>query len=443
MLLLAAGALASTSAVVNAAPSEYPGDPYGVATMSLATDTDGDHLIGAIGSLSGETDFAVARFNSSGRLDKRFAHNGFAKPFTDRRPDRQAQAKNVAVAPDGKIAVVGFRKSTINAGGRQRLRAPAIAMLRPSGRPVKRFGEKGTLTWGYYEGNGTFLDAVFQSSRRLIVVGAKNPALFKGQAATVTAFKPNGEFDRGFGSGGHFAINPKGSESTEGSDLTNFESVELLPNGKLIVSGYISGRPAVVRLTRNGRLDRPFGHRGIVKTRYQVDCDICGEDILTDVAVGADGSIYLKNELTLGLSVQKFSADGDVVKSYGRRGIVRTEPSQAQPALNEFVDPTFKPARAFSFGGLVVSKDGRVTVATTAIGLDGTKERDEYFRSVVIGYDREGRLDRSFGKGGFMVREPGTAGATGQPVNFRGKVWTGGVINLDGKDHLDLWSVRR
>lgn len=110
------------------------------------------------------TDFALARYNSDGSLDESFGNGGqTAIPFSDSATE---QANALALAPDGKIIVVGAAFRTFAT-------PPdfAVARYNSDGRLDAGFGNGGTLTTDIAGGTDSAQAVVIQSDGRIVAAG--------------------------------------------------------------------------------------------------------------------------------------------------------------------------------------------------------------------------------------------------------------------------------
>ncbi|HEV8420524.1 MAG TPA: hypothetical protein VGR13_04140, partial [Actinomycetota bacterium] len=88
--------------------TDFSGSGSGDGALSMAIQSDGKIVAAGSSDASGSIDFALARYRSSGRLDRRFGANGkvltdFTRSFDD--------AQALAIQWDGKIVAAGASRA--------------------------------------------------------------------------------------------------------------------------------------------------------------------------------------------------------------------------------------------------------------------------------------------------------------------------------------------
>jgi uncharacterized delta-60 repeat protein len=88
--------------------TDFSGSGSGDGALSMAIQSDGKIVAAGSSDASGSIDFALARYRSSGRLDRRFGANGkvltdFTRSFDD--------AQALAIQSDGKIVAAGASRA--------------------------------------------------------------------------------------------------------------------------------------------------------------------------------------------------------------------------------------------------------------------------------------------------------------------------------------------
>ena len=162
---------------------------------------------------------------------------------------------------------------------------------------------------------------------RLVAVGA-TPA--KGEGRTdldfaVLMFTADGQLDPTFGTGGVLTVDVDGGHESPRQAL-------LQPDGKIVISGYTRDtatppvvHPALVRIMPNGTLDPTFGKGGIG-----------GETILAPVGEAYDVGMQGDGFITVGyghsaetekvdLLAARFTSAGALDKTFGTDGLVRID----------------------------------------------------------------------------------------------------------------------
>jgi uncharacterized delta-60 repeat protein len=211
-----------------------------------------DGKIVAVGSTrSGPTSqFAVARYLPNGSLDATFDGDGLAMT-----PISSGVAFDLAVQPDGKLIAAGWS----NPGGFD------IAMVRynPDGSLDSSFGGNGTVVASSFRPASTYASHVLVQPDGKILTGG----------AGLARFTSDGTVDRSFGAGGRAV-----------TDLGLVTPV-LQPDRKILAVGSTPSPGnfsdfAVVRLTAAGRIDPTYGRSGRVVTNFRTQDDATNASLL-------------------------------------------------------------------------------------------------------------------------------------------------------------------
>jgi uncharacterized delta-60 repeat protein len=184
--------------------------------------------------------FALARFTTSGRLDRSFGRVGVVETEFGQ---TYARAMDGAIQPDGRIVAAGFWDDAAGA---------ALARYLPDGRPDPGFGTKGRV-----RGIEAVLETVaIQRDGKILVAGwhrgaGRDP---DNTDAVVARYTARGALDRSFGNRGTTVFSLAASGRDQLYDLV------VQPDGRIVVAGASgTGMFAVARLTPSGRLDPSFG----------------------------------------------------------------------------------------------------------------------------------------------------------------------------------------
>jgi len=170
-------------------------------------------------------DMAVLRFTSRGALDTTFGGgDGVVALALGSETD---QAEGLTIAPDGKIIAVGRRGSASGT-----FDDFAVVRLLADGTPDGTFGFEGIVTTDI-GGSGDLAHAVATQWDGKIVVAGKSLVPDTGNDATVVRYNKDGTLDTTFGEGDGIALTS--IAPTSGSDW--FEAVVIQWNGKIVGAG--------------------------------------------------------------------------------------------------------------------------------------------------------------------------------------------------------------
>lgn len=357
--------------VVKILPSEEGNLASGVAVQA-----DGKVVI-AGGEAPGN--LLLVRLLENGALDTSFGASGKVLLGV---PGGFAEARAVAIQPDGKIVAVGGAQGAVNADF-------LIARFLPDGSPDPGFGGGDGLELVPVGSEEDEAEAVaIGPDGRIVATGLAKIEAGENEAVGVVVVGANGTPDPSFAGDGSQTI-----ETTPKFDIG--VAVAMLGDGRILVadeSGAGAGHGfALAQLTANGGPDPSFGGGdGIVETPIPPGTAMTAGGRITDFARRADGRIvaagYGFDEVGMTndfkLAVVRYLADGEL-------------------------DPTF------AEGGIFTRQLGTGEEQVVAIAL-GSGEKPVLTASytpddaapAVFRLDANGALDPTFGTGGETLRGP-------------------------------------
>ena len=226
--------------------------------------------VGRVGFTDG--DFGIARFNPNGSLDPSFSGDGKATTSFSRGEFTFDQAKAVALQANGKIVVVGEGQGAF-----------ALARYNPGGSLDKTFSGDGKQTTDF-AGFDTANGVAIQRDGGIVVVGGGGGG-FSGQRFALARYTSGGSLDPSFSGDGKQLINLGPAHSATG--------VALQANGKIVAVGSAAGVDgtfdfALVRDNPDGSLDASFSGDGKQTTDVG---DVGDNDEATGVAIQRDRRI--------------------------------------------------------------------------------------------------------------------------------------------------------
>jgi uncharacterized delta-60 repeat protein len=341
---------------------------------SVATGPRG--VIVVVGGSGG--DVAVVRYDSSGRLDPTFGKGGIV--VTDLAGDDAGAS--VVVQPDGKVVAAAQRSGDV-----------ALVRYTANGALDPTFGRDGVVVTDF-GAQERALTLLLRPDGRLVVAG------WRADGLVLSRYLRDGRLDPGFGTGGRVFTR------TLGLDWRN---ATLGRDGTIVVAGArISTRPAqaialaVARYRADGRPDRTFAGDGLMVTR-----PFRHWAGALHVAVRPDGRIVLGTHghagRVAGFALVRLRRNGSLDRTFGNAGIAvspvgfgvhalaldgrgRIVTAGRTTSLLDFVVARFLPSgrrdRSFAttvtdFGGtdtpfwLTLQPDGKIVVAG-ASGPSGT-----------------------------------------------------------------------
>jgi uncharacterized delta-60 repeat protein/uncharacterized repeat protein (TIGR01451 family) len=368
------------------------GDDWG---SGVAVQADGRIVVGGHGyrPVPGNSDFAALRYTPGLRLDGSFGVGGKTATEID--------FTLVRYDPDGTL------DTTFNPGG----------------------------TYGYLPNQTgivtTQVDTVWDLGRALALqpdgkILLAGPVQVGGVAGTfdlgVVRYRPDGELDSTFGTGGKVT-------TSIGGDNDYGTSIAVQPDGKIVVGGAMFNGPnwdwAVVRYDANGSLDGSFGGGGIVTADLQG-----ADDWIATVLVQPDGKIVV-----FGHSHSTTDADFAVAR-YNGDGT----PDASFNPLGTFGDPPNQPGRVFMrigggddfSGAAVLQPDGKILM----VGFASNGLNDDF---ALARLNPDGSPDAGFGMGGRVTTAIGGGGDEARAVALQpdgrilvaGRTFDVGTANWD------------
>jgi len=344
-----------------------------------------------------DEDFAVARYNPDGTLDKTFGVGG--KVQTDF-PGLAAVASSVVVQPDGKMVVAGGAFPLFTFLGDFKM-----VRYNSNGSLDSSFGDGGIVTTTFPEGSYAF-DVALQADGKIIAAGTVfvdfNPGESSNTDFALARYNPDGTPDATFGNGGQVSTDFLGLED-------DAFSVLIQPDGKIVAVGSANDPAtfydfAAVRYLSNGTLDTTFGVAGKVHTDFgDQNFDRARSAVLQpDGQIVAAGFAISQNGGVQNFAVARYTSDGILDTSFGTDGMTQIDFGSCCQSANK------------------VLLQGNGT--TIAVGYANTESSDSDF--LLTRLTPDGSLDLTFGAGGKVRTSFGdlNGGANGAVLQPDGKI---------------------
>jgi uncharacterized delta-60 repeat protein len=264
------------------------------AINSIALQTDGKILVAGYAYIGGSFDFAIARYNTDGSLDGSFGPDGAVAGIVTKHEGPNSGATFVTIR-DEKVVIAGY---TPSGGGF----ASSMLRFNANGSLDNTFGTSGIVKTNYGRGVGRRGSVFVQSDGKLVIAGNGPGGNFE-----VARYNSDGSADSDFGDSGIAGIArvPVG----DGTDNDVF-SLALQSDGKIVETGwtYISGNSlfAVVRFNSDGSPDNTFGTSGVSTTAIGDG----GDSGANAVTILSDGKIiaagYAENGPVYGFALARY-----------------------------------------------------------------------------------------------------------------------------------------
>ena len=411
------------------------------SAVAIQRQTDGKIVVAGTANLAnGNSVFAVARYNPDGSLDTGFGSSGAVRTSFG---SSAANAKAVAITPDGKIVVAG----EVNF-----FNGLAIARYNPDGSLDTGFGSGGEVLTnvGAFDFGGLAVD----SSDRVVVAATTFPSTGTVGDLTLLRYTSTGSLDSSFGTAGEVVTPSFGASTTAVA-----AGVAIQSDGKIVVAGTAETETptftftdnfALARVNADGSLDTSFGSGGEVTTSFGTNqARAAGVAIQPStgaiVAAGSTFGTNFSNEAfalaryqpSNGSLDSSFGTGGEVTTSFGKNqaegdgiaidpntgniivtgtisgstnkggftqgfGVARYNASDGSPdktfGSKGQVTTNFANNLADS-AGVAVQKDSKIVVAGTVFNT-GLAFREDF---ALARYNTDGSLDAGFGTGGTVT----------------------------------------
>ena len=314
----------------------------------------------------------------------------------------EALAYGAIALPDGDTVVAG--QASPPSGNGQLL----VASYLPNGRPDRSFAVRGIFRSAFPTADAPFTaTAIARDPRtgKLVVAGGY------GQGSIlVMRLTPDGRLDRTFGA------RQRGFATVDTGGIAG--SLVIQSDGAIVVGGSNANRPGrpfvVVRFTRNGMLDRTFGHGGVAQQLFWNPSAASGAGL--SLASAPDGGVIASGHIDYiggtgggsgghgSAGVFRLTRRGRPLRTFGRHGH-----TQINFYNRAHVPESWYPC------GMTVDGSGRITVT----GGGGT-HRNALFTARLT---RRGALDHAYG--GSANGRTITPGVGGNAITTCGVTSTG------------------
>ncbi len=328
------------------------------AAADVAVQRNGKIVVTGFATQSPTKDtLLVARFTRSGKLDPTFSGDGRETiPFPGR---PESGGESLAIQANGRIVAAGSAAPGMTSGDM------AVVRLMPNGKLDRSFSRDGRrrITFPNGTGDSEALGVGLQGDGT-IVLGGYSSQVNHGRDFAVAALRPNGSLSSSFSHDGRATFGfGNGANDDQAVALAVARHGGIALAGAVAPSGATSADFGVLRLHRDGTLDRSFSGDG----RETFDFDNPGEgDVATGIAFQADGKLVVSGASHQGLHGAEFA-----VARLDRAGGFDTGFSEDGRAIEELSAGTADDdANAMAIqrkGGIIVAGD---STPNTTTGFD-------------------------------------------------------------------------
>ena len=288
-------------------------------TVSLQA--DGKILVGGQVECPGlQLCFGIVRYNPNGSIDQTFGVSGVARAtFPGARC--ACDLRDLAVQRNGRIVAVGWR---LRGGDAQDDQLLAVARFLPDGRLDRSFSRDGRLSFDFGYGDDFGAAVEVQQDGRIVVGGMAQYRYRTENDFVVVRLRENGALDRTFSRDGIRSVNFAGRR------YDHVNGLDLQPDGRIVAAGVSAvgytredPRIAVLRLNRNGTLDRRFGRRLLKPGPHGGHAQAVVVD-RGGVVVGGAAYDDSRHD-TAAWALVRFRQSGGLDRSFGKGGILLSD----------------------------------------------------------------------------------------------------------------------
>jgi len=235
------------------------------SAFAIAIQSDDKILVAGSASDGGpDADFALARYNTDGSLDKSFNSTGIIT--TDY--SQGDYATSIGIQSDGKIIVAGYTNTAF-----------ALSRYKINGTIDSTFGINGKLITKIGSNYSYGKALKIQQDGKIVVAGISNDNSSPDFA--LVRYKSNGTLDSLFGLDGKVLTDFNSSDD-------NANSIEIQKDGKIFVAGESQNKIAIARYLSNGILDKTWGGNGKIISNFNG-----GLDNVYSISLQADGKLVV------------------------------------------------------------------------------------------------------------------------------------------------------
>jgi len=290
------------------------GDSHSLAE-SVAIQPDGKIVVAGQAFSDGDLTFGIVRYLPNGALDNTFDGDGKVIVKFD-----NASPNAIALQRDGKIVVAGddsngfFTSDSDFAVARLNPNGSLDRTFDGDGKKTIGFGwhEEALAVAIDYSGTST----TNRNYGKIILAGDQ----MEGDGLIVTRLNLNGSVDRDFNRAHALGAEGALQWSFNGKK-SNVKGMTVQRDGKIVLAGtagdekvYGSRQFAVARLDSDGWFDRSFGGTGIVETGFG------GDDVAEDVVQTSGGGLVVGGAVNGKFALAAYTADGKLNPSFGDGG---------------------------------------------------------------------------------------------------------------------------
>jgi uncharacterized delta-60 repeat protein len=289
---------------------------------AMAIQSDGKIIVaGAAYNANYNGDFALARFNTDGTLDKTFNRTG--KQTTDF-SGNDDYVRAIVIQPDGKIVAAGVTSMPKPSDPESYLADFALARYNSNGSIDNKFNRNGKQTTDFFGEIDEAYSIAIQSDGKIVVGGHALNTNGNRFDFGLARYNSNGSLDGTFGTGGKQTTDFTGYDD-------NAYALAIQSDGKIVVAGMAYNYNsyydfALARYTTNGSLDGDFDGDGRQTVDFFGSYDGAHAIAIQDDKIVVAGEVFNTNGTNYDFGLARFNkTDGSLDGSFGDNGKQTTD----------------------------------------------------------------------------------------------------------------------
>lgn len=304
----------------------------GISPHSMALQNDGKILIFYNGSSYFSNVSKIMRLDINGTIDSSFGINGVQEiVIPEFVLVSSFSIKKAKILPDDKIVILGYYDSSIY--GTPNIYKPhVIIKLDSNGSFDTSFNTSGYNISNIYDDDNSnygseYLNDIMVLNNGKIIVGG-SVYYYDHRRCLIARYNSDGSINDSFATNGVSVLNNYPSESVPYGRKYEVNAMDIQIDGKLIINVGINAYNSLVqnnfliaRINTDGTLDSSFGLNGIVETTIENSCNSNSLKVLPNQKIMVSGYSIGSNK---NFAMAKFNPDGTLDTAFGNQGKVTT-----------------------------------------------------------------------------------------------------------------------
>lgn len=298
-----------------------------------------------------------------------------------------ATAAGPVIGADGSLTYCATRETLGN-------RNFVVARLKADGTPDPTFSSDGKVTIDFSGADDECTAIALQADGRIVVAGSSDNGPLRTFA--LARVNTNGTLDSTFGVSGRQQI----QFDIYGADISEAHALALLPNGNILVAGYLFISPekdfAIARLLPDGSYDTSFNLTGRQRVAFvfgeqeDASANALAVDAAGRIVLGGYASTHYGQPVNQDFAVARLLPEGAIDTTFGTDGRITHGFDIGGPGAHN-ADTAY---------AMALQPDGKIVLAGDA-NISATDTPN--FDFAIMRLTSTGALDSAFGTGGRVL----------------------------------------